>query len=43
MLKLLIIFFFFLQDIKMSGKNINFNEKKNQKKYLLQKQNNIYY
>ena len=30
-----------LQYIRMSGKNINFDDKKNQKKYLLQKQKNI--
>ena len=29
-----------LQYIRMSGKNINFDDKKNLKKYLLQKQNN---
>ena len=28
--------FFSLQYIRMSGKNINFDDKKNQKKYLLQ-------
>ena len=33
--------FFSLQYIRMSGKNINFDDKKNQKKHLLQKQKNI--
>ena len=32
--------FFSLQYIKMSGENISFDDKKNQKKHLLQKQNN---
>ena len=33
-------FIFSLQYIKMSGKNINFNDKKNQEKHFLQEQNN---
>ena len=37
----IIINFFLLQYIRMSRKNINFNNKKNKKKYLLQKQENI--
>ena len=33
-------FFFSLQYIRMGGKNINFDDKKNQEKQLLQEQNN---
>ena len=34
------IYFFTLQYIRMSEKNIDFNDKKNQEKHLLQKQSN---
>ena len=37
------VYFFSLQNIKMNTKNINFDDKKSQKKRLLQKQKSISY
>ena len=34
------IYFFSLVYVRMIGKNMNFNDKKNQEKHLLQKQSN---
>ena len=34
-------YFFSLQSVRMSGKNINFDDKKIKKKLILQKQKNI--